>query len=91
MSLGVVGIMPADEAYKKKLAAYRACEEAGIAMPEELEKFFGHRVPNALGLQIDLYNHPSVEPYNEEGCEGYTIDVSKLPEGVRFVRVYASW
>lgn len=96
MSLHVVGIKPADEEYNKKREAYLACEKAGVSPPAELQKFFDYDRPGELGIEVDLTRQPHdlkrcVEEYRAEMADGYTLDVTKLPEGVRYVRFYASF
>ncbi len=91
MSSHVVGIRPADEEYMKKVAAYNACAAAGVSTPDELEDFFDGMPPNPDGVVVDLDDEECCEKYNEHMRDGFTIDVTKLPEGVRYVRFYNSY
>ncbi len=96
MSMHCLAVKPADETYRLKAEAYRACEAAGISIPYDLERFFNHEKPDPTGTtqQIGGYVenlHPSCVKYKGDSCEGFEVDVTRLPEGVRFVRFYCSW
>lgn len=93
MSVGtyVVGFMPPDKMWKKKKAAWDACEAAGIKPPDELQEFFRWEAPDNLGKVVDLGD--ACQEWNPEdgGREGIEVDISKLPSGVKFIRFYMSW
>jgi hypothetical protein len=94
MSSHVVGLRPPTEDYKKKLAAYLACEAAGVPAPKELENYFGGICAKSVepnGMEVDLYRHPAVKPYKGDAAEGFDVDLTKLPEGVTVIRFYNSW
>jgi hypothetical protein len=91
MSSHVVGIRPADDDYKKKLAALEACEAAGVEPPIQIRKFFGSARPNRTGEEVILDKHECVQTYRDESREGFTVDLQLLPEGVRYVRFYNSY
>lgn len=90
VTLCVVGVVPADEDYKKKVAAYRACEAAGVKIPPELDKFFDYESPKDLGLERDLHRHACSKEFRDDYREGYLVDVTQLPPGTRYLRVYLS-
>ena len=46
MSSHVYGIKDPTEEYLKKLAVHTACRDAGIAIPESIEKFFNYETPD---------------------------------------------
>jgi hypothetical protein len=94
MSTTVVGIRPPTDDYKKKVAAYLACEAADITPPEELITYFDgvdaeHIDPN--GMAVDLHNHPSVTKYRGESTSGLDVDLRALPAGVTILRFYNGW
>lgn len=91
MSTHVVGFKPPDDKWKKMKAAWDACEEAEIEVPEEVEEFFGGEPPDEAGVTVEIDGHECCKEYSEEGSSGYEIDISKLPKDVRIIRVYNSW
>lgn len=91
MNSHVIGIVPADAEYKKKLAAYKACQEAGVPIPMKITDFFRNEPPNEDGMEIELDEDPSCEKYSADMQDGFTIDITMLPTGVRFVRFYNSY
>lgn len=96
MSYHVLAIKPADEKYMKMKAAWDACEAAGIPVPEEVERFFGGEKPDESGMTVSLGSqygklHESVEKWTDDMREGFQVDITKLPPGVRFVRFYCSY
>lgn len=99
MSMHVFAVKPADENYRRKAEAYRACDSAGIPIPAELDAFFGGDGPDPTGTLQHLGHghtqpkdlHPSVAKYKAEMEDGFEVDITKLPEGTRFIRFYCSW
>lgn len=96
MSMHCVAVKPADDNYRRMLAAYRACEEAGISPPEAVLDFFNGEDPDETGITQDLGSqyrdiHESCTKWRDDGREGFQVDVTKLPPGTRFVRFYCSW
>lgn len=95
MSMHCLAVKPADEKYKKMAAAYRACEEAGISPPQDVVEFFNHEEPDDTGTTVTLggydSKHPSCEKWRDDSTEGFQVDITRLPEGTRYVRFYCSW
>lgn len=99
VSYSVVGIVPADAAYKKKLAAYRACEDAGVDPPEDLRKFFNDDEPDPSGVVRELAASYSLKPMYAEGVTEYTadmengfeVDLRKLPPEIKIIRFVNSY
>lgn len=93
MSTHVVAIKPADDDYKKKLAAYNACVAAGIEIPDTLKEFFDFEEPNPEGTSVtlDRYHPECCATWTSDGREGFQVDITKLPPGTRWVRFYNSW
>lgn len=91
MSTHVIGIRPPDAEYKKKLAAYMACEAAGVPIPDALDEYFNNEPPGMDGVEIDIEDLDGVEEYNDDMRQGFTVDIKKLPEGVSIIRFYNSY
>lgn len=90
MSMHVIGYQPADEQWKKMKAAWDACAAAGIDPPDEVIDFFdGENPGDSPGKEVDINN--GVTGWQAEGRDGYEVDITALPPGVRFVRFYCSW
>lgn len=90
-SLIVKGIVPADVKFKKMLAVWEACENAGVIIPDKVHEFFNNDEPDTKGVIIDLYENECVSEYKEEMSDGYEIDLSKLPSNIKTIRVYNSY
>ena len=95
MSTHVEGFIPPDAKFKKMLKAYRACEEAGVAIPADVDKFFNGEPPDEAGVKLDLtYDKrykDAVTEYQNDACQGVEIDIDKLPKDVKVVRVLNCW
>lgn len=92
MSTSVVGYRPAEEKFKKMKAAWDACEAAGIDVPKEVREYFGDEDPrDAPGQVIDITAAKRDWSDPDACAQGYEIDITKLPEGVRYIRVYNAW
>jgi hypothetical protein len=96
----VIGFKPPDEKFKKMLEAYRACELAGIKIPDEVRKFFNDEPPDPTGVKVELRNYGApkgseyargVKPWEGDCAEGYEIDVRQLDPDIKIVRVYTSY
>ena len=44
-----------------------------------------------ITIEVDIEDTPCCEELNEEGRQGYRIDLTKLPKGVKILRFYNSW
>lgn len=96
MSMHVYAMKPADENYKKMLAAYRACEDAGIPPPGAVLDFFNGEEPDETGATQSLSGyrmgqHDSCVFWSDDSSEGFQVDITKLPPGTRFVRFVCSY
>ena len=97
-SLYVVGFRPPDEEWQRMKAAYDACKSAGVDPPKKIESFFNHDAPDDAGVLVRMAcdysskeRHVSVEDYVENGYQGFTVDLTKLPEGLRYIRFFISY
>lgn len=92
----IVGIMPADEHYKKMLQVFDACKAAGIECPEAVSNFFylddhdDDYNPPHDGMEINLRDiHGLIDKDgDEDGGAYYDLDVSQLPENIQKIRVH---
>lgn len=91
MSTHAVGFVPPDENWDKMKAVYNACIEAGVDVPDNVEKFFDYNNPNNVpGFEVDLEGNAAKE-WADNYRQGFEVDLSKLPENVKFIRFYNSW
>ena len=63
------------------------CDETNITIPDEVMKFFNYDSPgDKPGMEVDLAD--STKKWSDSDmCEGYEIDISKIPADVKFIRV----
>ena len=91
MSMHVVGFKPADELWKKMKAAFDACKNAGVAPPLAVNDYFDGNDPgDAPGMEVDILSK-AARSWKDDSREGFEVDVSALPPGVRYIRFYCSW
>ncbi len=91
MSTHVAGIVPPDDDWRKKKAAYDACKAAGVPVPREVLAFFDDVAPDPAGVIIELDRKPGVEAWSGDSASGFEVDLSKLPPHVKFLRFYNAW
>ncbi len=85
MSTSVYGMRDKDGAeHKKMVAVMRACEEASISWPKEVDKYFDSEVNEDGPLQVDLAD--AVEEGHGDSDEWWDVDLSKLPKGITKIR-----
>ncbi len=89
MSSSVSGFRPPDAHYRKMMAAYKACNDAGVAIPREVDDFFNGETPDPAGTEVGLGK--AVTEYHDEMQEGFEVDISKLPKGVTIIRFVNSF
>lgn len=70
----VRGLMEPTEDYKKKYTAFKACEAAGIEIPQQLWDYFGGDVPYAEGTSTPVKYDKKTEP----GSITFEVDVKSL-------------
>lgn len=93
VSMNIYAVKPADDDYKRKSAAWRACDSAGIPVPKELDEFFNGEEPDPTGTVIDIADetgeslHASCKQLDAEDSWTFEVDITKLPKGTRYVRV----
>lgn len=86
--IDVKGLTNPTEEYLKKAKAYKALEEAGLAIPEELEEFFDWEEPSEEYMGINIKEAVSGDLL-EEGK--LTIELNKLPKGTTHIVVQSNW
>ncbi|TAL29053.1 MAG: hypothetical protein EPN98_21665 [Phenylobacterium sp.] len=91
MSTHIAGIVPPDETWQKKKAAYDACREAGIPIPKELDAFFGGEPPDPSGVVISLDRTAVVKEWSSESASGFEVDLAGLPKHIKILRFYNAW
>jgi hypothetical protein len=93
MSSYVLGFIPSDEEWQQKKAAWEACVEAGIQIPDELYDFFGEGGdgPDDAGKVVALPDGVVTEWSDGDMSSGFEVDVKKLPKNVTVVRFVNSW
>jgi len=92
MSTHLNGVKPADETFKKHLKVWKACEEAGVSVPEETSKFFNHDSPDEKGVVVYLKKgQDGVSEYHTTSGGGFEVDLRKLPKDIKIIRFYNAW
>lgn len=92
MSTHVVGFRPPDAHWKNMKAVWDACHAAKVDVPEAVEQFFAETEPDEAGVVVDLEKTGATQKWSDgRGCEGFQVDVSKLPEGLKIIRFYNAW
>lgn len=96
MSTDVIAFLGRNEdEWQKMLSVYNACFNAGVAFPKEVNAFFsevldeGYDPNDSPGKVIEIKN--AVTEFSSEMQSGFDIDITKLPKGVKIVRVYNSY
>lgn len=79
-----------DKTYQKYLKIHKACNEAKIDPPKEVDEYFGGcGVDNDLEEPLEIDFDPKEWKTNYQ--DGYEIDVDNLPEGVKTIRFVVSY
>lgn len=98
--INVVGIKPPDKTWTKMKAAFDACMEAEVPVPKDVDKFFEGERPDEKGVVVGLSaftrgrsrdDHPCLSDFSDYGSAGYEIDLAKVPDGVKVLRVFVSY
>ena len=93
MSTSVYGIVPADEKFNQMKKIWEMCEQANVAIPEDVVDFFDGERPDGTGVVIYL-NEDTVDAVTEWGADmqsGYEVDISKLDPKIKIIRFANSW
>lgn len=87
MSTHVMGFHPPDERFMCMKSIWDKCTEAGVSIPEEVSKFFGHKTPDDVGIQVDI----PYRKYSGDMVSGIEIDIQKIPPQVTVIRFVNSY
>lgn len=91
----VNGVRDLDGLFAKMIQAKLACENAGIGYPQEVIKYFkGEHSCDESYLRQEMESvdiQQAVEPWRQEMEDGFVVDLSKLPEGVKKIRFINSY
>lgn len=94
MSTHVIGFSPPDETWQRMEAVWDACHAAGIDPPVAVSEFFDDEPPDTRGVLIDqrgLEKCGAVKAWRDETREGYEVEIAKLPNNVKFIRMYNAY
>jgi hypothetical protein len=90
MSTHVVGFRPADDDWKKMKEVRKACIRAGVEVPGSVERFFGDQDPDTdEGVEVSIEG--ALKEYTSDACQGFDVDISKLPKGLKIIRFYNAY
>jgi DNA helicase HerA-like ATPase len=94
MSSHVTGVRDLDGKFAKMMEAKLACEAAGVGYPDEVKEYFKYPEESAEYLkremeEVQLWG--SVTEYSRDATDGFEVDLSKLPEGVKSIRFENSY
>jgi hypothetical protein len=94
MSTHIVGFKPADDKFKKMLAAWDACVAVGVKPPDEVREFFGTRdrsQVDATGVAVGQHALRGAKKWRDDSREGYEVDLREIDPDVKILRFYNSW
>jgi hypothetical protein len=91
MCTHVEGVIPANARYNQMLSIYNECRRAGVTIPVEVDGFFQGEEPDGKGIVLELNKHACCYEYNNDSCVGFEIDITKLPQEVKFIRFFNSY
>ena len=90
MSMGcsVRVVLTTDDNYDKMYKVYKACKDAGVSFPREVECYFGSAIDNDEVHESGTTKKLVVTPeYDEENDETvYTVPISALPESTEAIQ-----
>lgn len=84
-----------DPDYQKHKKILLFCMESEVSLPPETAAYFGSNKPNHYLLdqriEMDLKEDVHYTPWSDDSCQGFEVDLTKLPKGVTKLRFYNSW
>lgn len=84
MAVGVYGIIPPSEKWKKMKSVYDACRAADTGIPQEVWTFFNDEPPDPCGVVIEL-DVPRAKG-SPDMTNWYEVEIDKLPKDVKIIR-----
>lgn len=96
MSTHIQAFIPDQDAeYKRHKIVLLVCSDAKVSLPEETAQYFGSKVADKAlleeKLQIMLTKGEHYVDYDEDMCQGFEVDLTKLPKGVTKLRFFNSY
>ena len=91
MSTYVEAIKPADLRFEQMSAIWKACHDAEVSVPKEVELFFEGLPPDPQGVVVSLQGHPAVKKYQDEFKSGLEVELGELPKDIKIIRFVNSW
>lgn len=92
MSSGVVFLRSKDnEQYQKMVKVAQACTDAGVALPEEVDKYFDGEFEYNPEAPLEVSARGIAKEYRAEMVDGFDIHIKDIPEGVEIIRFYNSY
>ena len=94
MNTHIVGIVAPNQAWKNMKAVYESCIEAGVKIPEEVDRFFNGEPPDDSGVVINIENAAVVEKWGEDMKDGFVVDLKLLrtmSPNLTHIRFYNSY
>jgi hypothetical protein len=89
MTTHVYGFRPPDDEWRRMKEAYDACAAANIEIPDSIWRFFGDDIPDEAGVSVPLGD--AVKEYKVEMDEGFEVDLTALPPGLKIIRFVNSY
>lgn len=89
MTLVVIGLREPDDKWQAMAAVWDACEDAGIAPPDEVTAFFGGERPDPQGVKVRL--DALLQHWETDTMSGYEINLQDLPTELTHLRIYNAW
>jgi hypothetical protein len=90
-----VGIKPPDETWRKMVAVYDACADAGIDPPRDVENYFAGDRPDDAGVIVEdatLRDCGAVREWTDGDMrEGIEVDLTKIPKDITVIRFINSY
>ena len=92
MSTHIIALVPDnDPEYQKHKKIFDVCTAAEVSLPVETEQYFkGCDVPEEK-LQVKLLYGVHYKEWSADMQEGFEVDITTLPQGVRTIRFYNSY
>jgi len=89
---------PVDDKWRNMQRVWAACNDAGLAVPLEVDVFFNGRPPDGVeGVEVACVTQnettwpPWVTRFEIDMKDGYDVDVTKLPKDVKIIRFTNSY
>ena len=96
MSTHIIAFIPdTDPTFQKHLSVYNVCREAGVSLPKETADYFGSNQPYSglpeEKLEFKLEKGVHYKNFSQNMCQGFEIEIDKLPKEVTKIRFFNSY